>query len=54
VAGCSVMVRLIVCQRLSLIGFVSLWRKRRVRWIVLLVMGVPMHGVVDFSRCGLL
>jgi hypothetical protein len=54
VVGCSIIVGLIVYRRLSLTGLVSLWKKRRVRWIVLLVMGVPMHGMVDFSRCGLL
>jgi hypothetical protein len=49
VVGCSVMVGLIVYRRLSLTGLVSLWKNQRVRWIVLLVMGVPMHGLVDFS-----
>jgi hypothetical protein len=49
---CSIMVGLIVCQRLGLIVLVSLWwKERRVGWRVLLVVRVPLHGVVDFYRC---
>jgi hypothetical protein len=52
VVGCGVMVGQIVCQRWSLTGLTNLcWKRRRIRWRVLLMIGVPLNGVVDFSRC---
>jgi hypothetical protein len=53
--SCGIMVRLIVCRRCCLIGLVGFWwKKQRMGWRVSLVVRVPLHGVVDFSRCRLL
>jgi hypothetical protein len=42
-------------RKWSLTCLVNLWwKKQRIRWRVLLMMGVPLHGVVDFSGCRLL
>jgi hypothetical protein len=54
--GCGVRIRLAIGRSLGLTVLVGLlWKKRRVGWRVLLMVGEgsPLHGVVDFSWCGL-
>jgi hypothetical protein len=55
VVGCCIVVWLVVCRRLGLVVMIGLRRKmRRVGWGILLVVGSPLHGVIDFSWCGLM
>jgi hypothetical protein len=50
----GVMVGLIISRRWSLTSLVDLWKKRRVIWRVLLMVGVPVYGVLDLSWCRVL
>jgi hypothetical protein len=50
--GCGVMIRLIIRRRLGLASLIRLcWKKRRIGWGMLVVVGGPLYCVIKFSGC---
>jgi hypothetical protein len=52
VIECGIVVGLIICQRLDLVGLISLcWKKRMISWGILVAVDGSLHDVINFSGC---